>query len=234
MRSRARRLSAGDKFRLIAPVVLYAALALVAWKLGYFHEDKVAAAAETSRASLLVGAAFVILYGSVAALALPVTPLAYGAGAIFGFWRASVLVWIGSMLGAAAGYYLARGVLAAPARRLLGNYNDKLRSLRKGNVFLTSFRLQLMPIVPFGAFNYAAAISKFDPLPFFSGTALGIIPGTLMATFIGAQLAAGVHGKSRRPYLWGGAVAIIALALSFAPKLWEKSRGKGRRAATST
>lgn len=225
MSSASSRLSTGDKIRLIAPVVVYAILAFVAWKLGYFHEQRVAAAAQTSIGSPLVGAAFVIIYGVVAALALPVTPLAYGAGAIFGFWRASILVWTGSMLGAVAGFYLARGVWAKPARRLLGHYNEKLHSLRKGNVFLTAFRLQLMPVVPFGAFNYAAAISKLDPLPFFAGTALGIIPGTLMATFIGDRLAAGAHGKSKKPYLVGGAVAVLALILSFAPKLWEKFRG---------
>lgn len=222
MSSARRRLSTGDKVRLIAPVVVYGLLAFVAWKLGYFQEQKVTAAARTSTAGAFVGAAFVIIYAIGAALALPVTPLAYGAGAIFGFWRASILVWIASMLGAIAGYYLARGVWAKPARRLLGKYDEKLLSLRKGNVFLTSFRLQLMPVIPFGAFNYAAAISKLEPLPFLAGTALGIIPGTLMATFIGDRLAAGVHGESKKPYLVGGAVALLALALTFAPKLWEK------------
>jgi len=218
------RLSTGDKIRLIAPVAIYAFLAIVAWKLGYFHEQKVAQEAKSSVDSAFVEAAFVTVYAVVGALALPVTPLAYGAGAIFGFWRASILVWIGSMLGAVAGYYLARGIWAKPARRLLGRYDEKLHSLRQGNVFLTTFRLQLLPVVPFGAFNYAAAISKLDPIPFFAGTALGIIPGTLMATFIGDRLAAGARGKSKKPYLVGGAVALLTLALTFAPKLWDRFR----------
>jgi uncharacterized membrane protein YdjX (TVP38/TMEM64 family) len=216
------RLSAGDKVRLIAPVVLYAILAIVAWKLGYFHEQKIAAAAESSRGTLWVGGTFVLIYGAIAALALPVGPLAYAAGAVFGFWRASILVWLGSMLGAVAGYYLARGIWAKSARRLLGRYNDKLHGLRKGNVFLTAFRLQLMPLIPFGVFNYAAAISKLQPLSFFGGTAVGIIPGTLLATFVGDRFIAGVHGKSKMPYLFAALAAVVLLALSFAPKLWEK------------
>ncbi len=228
MKAPKERLTTGDKIRLIAPFVVYAILALVAWKLGYFHEQKVIQESRTSSASPFVAAAFVLIYGGIAALALPVTPLAYAAGAIFGFLRATVLVWIGSMLGAVGGYYLARGVWAKPARRLLDGYKEQLESLKKRNVFLTSFRVQLLPIVPFGAFNYAAAIAKFDVLPFLAGTALGIIPGTAMATFIGAQLAAGVHGKSKKPYLWGGIVAALALALSFAPKLWEKRDQESR------
>lgn len=228
MKAPRERLTNGDKIRLIAPFIVYAILAVVAWKLGYFHKQKVLQESRTSSASPVVATAFVLIYGGIAALALPVTPLAYAAGAIFGFLRATVLVWIGSMLGAVGGYYLARGVWAKPARRLLDGYKDQLESLKKRNVFLTSFRLQLLPIVPFGAFNYAAAIAKFDVLPFLAGTALGIIPGTAMATFIGAQLAAGVYGKSKKPYLWGGIVAALALALSFAPKLWERREVESR------
>ncbi|HJP58753.1 MAG TPA: VTT domain-containing protein [Gemmatimonadaceae bacterium] len=222
MTAAARRLTTGDKARLVAPVVIYAILAVVAWKLGWFHEQKVAAMARASTRSLYVDSAFVLIYAAGCALALPVTPLAYGAGAVFGFWRASILVWTASMLGAIAGYYLARGILEKPARALLGRSNEMLRSLRKGNVFLTSLRFQLMPVKPFGVFNYAAAISKLDPVPFFAGTAIGIIPGTLMATFIGDRVAAGAHGKSRKPFLVGGAVALLAITLSFAPKLWKK------------
>jgi uncharacterized membrane protein YdjX (TVP38/TMEM64 family) len=226
--SRAERLRTADKIRLIAPVLVYAALVVIGWKLGYFHEQKVTALAQ-STGGPYVSAGFVLVYAVGCALALPVTPLAYGAGVVFGFWRASILVWVASMLGAIGGYYLARGIWTKPARRLLGHYNDKLHSLREGNVFLTSFRLQLMPVKPFGVFNYAAGISKLDPLPFFAGTALGIIPGTLMATFIGDRLAAGAHGESKKPYLVAGAVAVLAIALSFAPKLLEKVRARKSR-----
>jgi uncharacterized membrane protein YdjX (TVP38/TMEM64 family) len=222
--SGSKKLSTGDRARLIAPVVLYVALALAAWKLGYFRAEKVTAEAGGAGRNPLVSIVYALVYGSIAALALPVGPLAYAAGAIFGFVRGSVVVWIASMIGAIAGYSLARGVWAKPARRLLGRYKDKLHGLREGNVFLTAFRLQLMPIIPFGVFNYAAAISKLDPLRFLAGTALGIIPGTLMATFIGDRVIAGVHGGGKTPYLLAGGTALLLLALSFVPKLWKKLR----------
>ena len=219
------KLSTGDKVRLIAPVVVYVALALIAWKLGYFRAQKVTAQAAGAAGNPWINVVYVLAYAGVAALALPVGPLAYAAGAIFGFVRGSIIVWVGSMIGAVAGYYLAHGVWAKPARRLLGRYNDKLHGLRNGNVFLTAFRMQLMPIVPFGAFNYAAAISKLDALRFFAGTALGIIPGTLMATFIGDRVIAGVHGGGKQPYLLAGGAAVLLLALSFAPQIWKKMKG---------
>jgi uncharacterized membrane protein YdjX (TVP38/TMEM64 family) len=225
------RVSIGDKVRLASPIVLYAVLAALAWKLGYFHTGEVRAAARGASGSLWAGAGLLLVYAAVSSLALPVSPLAYAAGAIFGFWRAFILVWLGSMLGAVAGFYLARSVLAKPARGLLGRYKEKLRNLKNKKVFLNALRLQLMPIVPFGAFNYAAAIAKLDPLPFFAGTAIGIIPGTLLATFIGDRLAAGAQGGSKMPYLLAAAGVLVVLGLSFAPKLWEKFR-KGRRKHT--
>jgi uncharacterized membrane protein YdjX (TVP38/TMEM64 family) len=226
--SGSKSLSTGDKIRLVAPILFYAVLAFVVWKLGFLRAENVEQAARSSRNSIWVGLGFVLIYGVIGALALPVGPLAYGAGAVFGFWRGSILIWSGSMLAAVAGYYLAGGILAKPARRLLGRYEAKLHDLRKSNVFLTSFRLQLMPLIPFGAFNYAAAISKLSPVPFFIGTAFGIVPGTLLAAFIGDRFAAGYHGKSKKPYLFGAAAALIMLGLSFAPNLWKKFHKRRR------
>ncbi|MFL5574165.1 MAG: TVP38/TMEM64 family protein [Gemmatimonadaceae bacterium] len=228
MSAESKKLTTGDKARLIAPVVLYIVLALIAWKLGYFRARNVQAAAASAASSVWISVIFVVVYATIGSLALPVSPLAYGAGAIFGFWRASILIWTASMFGAVAGYYLARGVLAKPARRLLGRYKHKLGDLPTQKVFLTALRMQVMPIVPFGAFTYAAAIAKLDPLPFFTGSAIGIIPGTLLAAFIGDRFAAGVHGESKQPYLLAAAAALLLLAASFAPKVREKL-GKGRK-----
>lgn len=218
-----KKLGTGDKVRLIAPIVAYAVLAFVAWRLGFFRTQKVEAVAGHPGASPWVAALFVVLYALVASLALPVGPLSYGAGAVFGFWRGSILVWTGSMIGAVAGYYLGRGIWSKPARRLLGRYKTKLQDIRKGNVFLNSFRMHLVPIVP-GAFNYAAGISELPPLAFLAGTAVGIIPGTLIATFIGDRVVAGARGEGKKPFMLAVGAALLLLAISFAPKLWEKFR----------
>jgi uncharacterized membrane protein YdjX (TVP38/TMEM64 family) len=225
--SGSKSLSTGDKIRLVAPVVIYAILAFVAWKLGYFREQTVEEAAR-STGSVWVGGAFALIYGAVGALALPLTPLAFVAGAVFGFWRASFLVWIGSMLAAVTGYYLARGVWAKPARRLLGRHEGKLHDLRTRSIFLTSLRVRLVPLIPFGVFSFAAGISKISLLPFLIGTGFGVIPTTLLTAFVGDRFAAGFHGESKTPYFFAAAAALVMLALSFAPKLWGKFKGRRR------
>lgn len=213
-----------DWLRILGPLLLYVTLAIVGWKLGLFKGANVQRYVMSSGFAGFswIAIAFVTLYATVATLALPVGPLAYGAGAIFGFLRGSLYVWVGSMIGATAGYFLARTALGPSARRLLGRYREKLHDLRRGNSFLKSFRVQLLPIVPFGAFNYAAAIGKIPPLPFLAGTALGIIPGTLVATFVGDRVIAGMTGSSRKPLILAVGIAAGLMALSFLPALLKR------------
>jgi len=216
-----------DLLRLLVSILVLGVFALVAWKLGLFKPE---AAEKVSAAGGRVGGihwivpTFIVVYAAIPAFALPVGPLAYGAGAVFGFVRGSIYVWIASMIAAAVGYYLASNVWAKPARRLLGRQGEKLTHLGKENVALTAFRMQLMPLVPFGVFNYAAGISKLPIVPFLVGTAFGIIPGTLLATFIGDRFIAGVRGNDRQPLYIALAVTVVLFGLSFLPKVLKKSR----------
>ncbi len=223
-----------DLLRLLISIIVLGVFAFIAWKVGLFEP------AGARKASLLTGhpigapwlvVTFIIVYATIAALPLPVSPLAYGAGALFGFIRGAIFVWIASMLGATAGYLLARYVGASAARKLLGPHREKLSDLGKGNAALMAFRVKLVPVIPFGVFNYAAAIAKL-PLPqFLLGTAFGIIPGTLVATFVGDRFLAGVHGNDRQALLVAAGVALVLLALSFLPNFVKKLRKRRTSAA---
>jgi uncharacterized membrane protein YdjX (TVP38/TMEM64 family) len=218
---------ANDAVRLLASVFVLGVFAFVAWKIGLFKPEaaeKVSAESREAGGLRWIVPSFILVYAGVAALALPVGPLAYGAGAVFGFVRGSIYVWIASMIAAVAGYYLASDVWAKPARRLLGRQGEKLTNLNKGNVALTAFRMQLMPLVPFGVFNYAAAISKLPILPFLLGTAFGIIPGTLLATYVGDRFIAGMRGEDKQPLYIALGVTLVLMGLSFLPKLFKKTR----------
>lgn len=217
-----------DWLRLAAPAVLVAALVVVAWRLGYFslkHPQQLNRAADRVQGLPWLTPIFVAVYALAATFATPVSPLAYGAGAVFGIVRGSILVWIASLIGATSGYWLARGAWSDAAHRLLGRYAERLRALRRGSVFLNTLRLQLLPIVPFGIFNYAAGTSRLTFTQFIAGTALGVIPGTIAAVYVGDRIAAGfVHGDSRA-FLIAGIVVLALVAISFVPSLVEKLRG---------
>lgn len=222
-----------DWLRVAIPVVVVSALVVVAWRLGYFDLRKprqLNAAAQRAEGTPWLGPIVIAVYALLATLAAPVSPLAYAAGAIFGVAKGSLYVWIGSMIGAGAGYFVARGIWAQSARRLLGRYRDKIRKLRHGNVFLGTLRLQLMPIVPFGIFNYAAGAGRFSFVQFMGGTALGIVPGTVAAVYVGDRIMAGIAGSDRRAFLVACIVMATLLLVSFLPTILRKNiSGRGTR-----
>ena len=228
-RSDERGLRPSDWLRLILPVLLIAALIVTAWRLGYFNlknPEHLTKAADRAHDVPWLGPIFVATYAGLAAFAAPVSPLAYGAGAVFHTIRGTIFVWLGSLLGATAGYWLARGVWAGTAHRLLGKYRSKLAELKRGNVFLTTLRVQLLPIVPFGVFNYAAGAGRISFIPFILGTAIGVIPGTVAAVYAGDRIAAGFTGGGKSAFLVAGAVMLALLAISFIPTMVNKIRSR--------
>lgn len=222
-------LRASDWLRIALPVVFIAALVITAWRLGYFNlknPEHLTKAANRVHDVPWLGPMFVAAYAALAAFAAPVSPLAYGSGAVFHTVRGTIFVWIGSMLGAAAGYWLARGILADTAHRFLGRYRNKLTELKRGSVFLSTLRVQLLPIVPFGVFNYAAGSTKVAFIPFMLGTGLGIIPGSIAAVYAGDRIAAGFTGGGKRAFLVAGGVMLALFIVSFIPTIVTKLRSR--------
>lgn len=213
-----------DWLRIALPTLLLATLALIAWKLRYVEQERFAAVASHARNAWWFGPLFVAVFGVIAALPTPASPLAYAAGALFGLVQGSLLAWLGSMLGGAAGYWLARGVWADTAARLLGRNEDKLRDVRERKGFLVTLRLRLIPLVPFGVFNYAAGAVRVAFPAYLAGTAIGIVPYTVAAVFAGDRVAAGFRGGGRSA-LWVAAAVMLALiGVSYVPTAIRKRR----------
>jgi uncharacterized membrane protein YdjX (TVP38/TMEM64 family) len=214
------------------PLVALGVFIVIAWRHGYFDlkdPRKLDAAAQRVEDIPWLGPIFVAVYAGLAMLAAPVSPLAYGAGAVFGVIRGTVFVMIASLIGATGGYFLARSAWSGVARRLLGRFHDKLRASRHGSVFLTTLRFQLLPIVPFGIFNYGAGVARLPFLSFLAATAVGILPGTIAAVYVGDRVMAGITGSDRRAFVVAGLVVAAMFALSFAPTLIRKARGANDR-----
>lgn len=217
-----------DWIRVALPLLALAIFIVIAWRHGYFdlkNPAKLDAAAQRVQDVPWLGPIFVAVYSGLAMLAAPVSPLAYGAGAVFSVIRGTIFVWLASLIGATGGYFLARSAWSGIARRLLGRFHAKLRDMRHGSVFLTTMRFQLLPIMPFGIFNYAAGVAHLPFLPFIAGTAVGILPGTVAAVYVGDRVMAGIAGSDRRALLVAGIVVAAMFALSFAPSLIKKLRG---------
>lgn len=140
-----------------------------------------------------------------------------------GLWPAIALVWGGAMAGALLSYALARliGERAAWLRRMktVRAAEGRLRDLG----WLGVLGLRLIPLVPFFALSLAAGLLRVPVAAYVQGTAVGILPATLLLTLAGR----GLISEDR----WQ--VAIVIIGLAAAVFLWLLFRRRaGRRAAS--
>lgn len=198
----------------------------LAWHFGFFalrDPQKLAAAIRSARRVHYIGPIFVAVYVLAATFGLPASPLTLAGGAIFGVELGIVLNWLGAVLGACGAYALTR-VLGRDAVQASGRWGDKLNMLGARSGFGIMFRLRLIPVVPFNLLNIAAGLASVAFRPFALGTALGILPGTIIYTWFADSLVAGVEGASQRAFVRLAVAAVLLVGLSFGPQLITKAR----------
>ena len=169
---------------------------------------------------------FVVAYAVAAAVALPATPLTLVGGALFGVGAGSLLNWLGATLGATGSFLLARGLAGDAVRDALGARAGVLDTLSAPATIATIVRLRLVPVVPFNGLTLAAAAAGVALRTFVVGTAIGIVPGTVIYTWFAERLLAGATDASRRAFVQLALAGAALLALSFLPAIVRRvSRG---------
>lgn len=167
---------------------------------------------------------YILLYAVCCVCFCPISPMAFGAGALWGVWPGIVFAWIGAAIGSCLSFLIGRHWLQAFVERKLARYPlftaiDAAVSAQGARVvFLT----RLTPIFPFNALNYGYGITRVKFREFMVATCLGMIPGTLMLVYLGAAAGAamktGTQARTRTPAEWaffavglGATVAVVTL-----------------------
>ena len=137
--------------------------------------------------SPLGAAVFVPLYALWVTLLLPGVWASMLAGALYGPWWGSGIVFVGACLGAEATFLLGRSWLREWSRRRLGAF-PKLRAIEQG-VSREGLKLVLLtrlsPAFPFSLLNLAYGLSDVSLRDYSIGL-VGILPGTLLFCGLGA------------------------------------------------
>ncbi|WP_406280939.1 TVP38/TMEM64 family protein [Embleya sp. NBC_00896] len=129
----------------------------------------------------------------VAAL-VPKSLFAPVAGALFGALGGTVITLVGATLGAAISLYLGRRL----GRERIGGWLHKREALavldrrlsRNGLVPITILRM--IPVIPSSVVSYGAAATGIRTSHFIVGTALGMLPMTLVQCAAGASVRNGL------------------------------------------
>ncbi|MEU0881359.1 TVP38/TMEM64 family protein [Lentzea sp. NPDC005914] len=138
------------------------------------------------------GNAAPVVFAAVCALGtavfFPKPVLATAAGLLFGVAWGSVL----AIAGFTAGAMIAFGVARRLGRRAVAGWlGERLRVLedvfaRKG--VEATLVVRLLPVLPFTLANYGAGVTSVKPRHFALGTALGLVPSTVLAAVLGDAL----------------------------------------------
>lgn len=162
-------------------------------------------------APVIVVAAF--LAGSF--VLFPVTVLIGATAAVFGPFLGFAYAVLGALTSALATYAIGAAVGKRTLRDLLGPRLNRLRQrvARRGVIAVAAVRL--VPIAPFIVVNLVAGASGIPVFSYVAGTLLGMLPGLIMISAVGHQIARilTAPSASELALLAGAVAAWIALSV---------------------
>jgi phospholipase D1/2 len=134
---------------------------------------------------------FLVIGGFVAAglVMFPVTVLIAAAAAAFGPWVGFGYAAAGALLSAIASYALGAAIGKRPLRNILGPRLNRVRQRVARRGVITVAAIRLVPIAPFTVVNLVAGASGIPLLNYVLGTMLGMLPGLIVISAVGHQLA---------------------------------------------
>lgn len=132
---------------------------------------------------------FFVLYVLVTALSLPgAAILTLAAGALFGFWRALILVSFASSLGATLAFLASRFLFRDSVQARFGERLKKINAgMEKDGPFYL-FTLRLIPVFPFFIINLLMGLTGIRAATFYWVSQLGMLAGTAVYVNAGTQL----------------------------------------------
>ncbi|MCA1783266.1 MAG: TVP38/TMEM64 family protein, partial [Intrasporangiaceae bacterium] len=165
---------------------------------------------------------FVSGYAFWSLLPVPKNVATAAAGALFGVGPGAVLAWAGAMIGSAVAFGVARSLGREGVARLLRGRLETADRALGDRGFGAVLLARLVPVVPFTALNYGAAVTGVETRHYLAATALGMVPGTVAYAALGAS--AGTDPQVT-------AAALAALVLLSVGGWWAARRTGRLRAA---
>ena len=179
----------------IWPVYLIAGGLIAAWQFGLFKllsVDTLRAQQDTLTSFvaenwLLASATYVGIYSLATLFMMPgALWITIAGGLMFGLIGGSVLTVIGATLGASMLFFAAKTSFGDSLRKMAGSYADKIRDEFLKSPLSYMFTMRLVPAMPFPVANIVPALLNAKYRDYFITTAVGIIPGVVAYTWIGA------------------------------------------------
>ena len=160
-------------------------------------------------------AIFAAIYVVGAVVLAPEAVLTIAAGFTWGFWGLPIVL-IAATIGASLAFMVARYLARDKVRQLLEN-RSKIAAIDKAvaeDGWKVVALLRLSPLIPFNLQNYLFGVTAVPFAHFVAATFVGIIPGTVLYTYIGVLgNAAGDGGPAKWALFGGGLLATVFVVI---------------------
>jgi uncharacterized membrane protein YdjX (TVP38/TMEM64 family) len=206
------------------------AVAAVRWTaLGdLVDRHEIAALLQRLRETVWAGPALIGLYLVFAPLGIPVSPLVFAGGAVFGLLGGWLYNLIGALLGAILSFLIALFMGRDLVLHLVSD--ERLRraeEILERHGFWAIVRTRFLPI-PFALVNYGAALAGVPFGVFLVSSTLGMIPSLLVYTYLSSALVTVSTEERLTIVMTGGFMLLGLLLLTFFPRLSRAfRRGRG-------
>jgi uncharacterized membrane protein YdjX (TVP38/TMEM64 family) len=180
---------------------------------------------------------FVFAYVVASITLAPAVVLTFAAGAVFGLWWGTVLVYVGAVFGSSAVFFLASPLAKS---RLVARIDRDARvaAVRQalvGDRFWLMFLLRLSPLVPFVFLNYALALAGVRYTSYLMAT-VGMLPAIVLYVYYGkvvgdvAALATGLRPPRTAAYytLLGVGLAATIMATTIVTRAARRAVEQGQ------
>lgn len=206
--------------RLLALGALALAIAVLAalWRLTPLrHVLSVATLTDVGEqlgALPLAPAIVLVSYVAASLVAVPITLLIAATGLVFGAWPGAAYAVGGTILAAAATYYVGAWLGRDAVRKLAGARANRLSERIGRRGLVTVMILRLLPIAPFTIVNLVAGASHIGIRDFLLGTVLGMVPGVVLTVTFAHQLVAAIRHPGGPSLAWLVAIGAALVGLS--------------------
>ncbi len=159
---------------------------------------------------------FLVAHVIANAIGVPGTVLVVVGGAVYGLWWGTLCSVVGATMGAVVAFWLARYLLHDWFQKkfahstLLKKFNKTLCKEGLSCILLIRFS----PVSPFNVVNFALGLTPVSVKSYALGTLVGIIPGTLAYTWLGASGAEAIASGNWLPF---GCCLLLLMLLSALP-----------------
>jgi uncharacterized membrane protein YdjX (TVP38/TMEM64 family) len=166
--------------------------------------------------------AFVIVYAVAMVVLLPGTPFTVAAGVLFGPVFGSFVALIGATIGATLAFTVGRAIGRRAVEQVTGRRVATIDRFLADRGFVAILMVRLIPLFPFNVVNLVSGVTGLTRRDYVLGTAVGIIPGTVLLAAMGGSI-----DDPTSPTFIAAALGFVALTV-VASLVARRMRTRGR------